>query len=205
MRLLHVGIALTLVTAGFADTVRLKNGRIIEGTYLGGSARQVRVEVGDQIRTLDVAEIDRIEFGGQPAPPPAEAENRPVLRRNDRPDNVMRPELTPPPPPRQVEEARVPMDLPAGTNIVIRMIEGVDSENARLGQTFAASVDEPVVINGQTVLNRGTDVVVKLVDSKESGKLTGRSELTLDLQSIRVDGRLVDVNTQTVSRVSDSR
>jgi hypothetical protein len=209
MRLLHVGIPLLLVTAGFADTVRLKNGRVIEGTYLGGSARQVRVEVGDQIRTLDVVEIDRIEFGGQPAPPPVEAESRPVLRRNDRPDNVMRPELNPPPPPpaapRQTEEARAPMDLPAGTNIVIRMIEGVDSENARLGQTFAASIDEPVVINGQTVLPRGNDVVVKLVDSKESGKLTGRSELTLDLQSIRVDGRLVDVNTQTVSRVSDSR
>src|SRR5206468_991654 len=207
MRLLHVGIALSLATAGFADTVRLKNGRVIEGTYLGGSARQVRVEVGDQIRTLDVGEIDRIEFGGQPAPPPVEAESRPVLRRNnDRPENVMRPELAPPPPPpQQVEAARGSMELPAGTNIVIRMIEGVDSENSRMGQTFAASIDEPVVVNGQTVLTRGTDVVVKLVDSKESGKLTGRSELTLDLQSIRVDGRLVDVNTQTVSRVSDSR
>ena len=208
MRLLHVGIALSLVTAGFADTVRLKNGRVIEGTYLGGSARQVRVEVGDQIRSLDVSEIDRIEFGGQPAPPPVEAENRPVLRRNDRPDNVMRPDPPPPPPPPPAQpdaEARASVELPAGTNIVIRMIDGVDSENARLGQTFAASVDEPVVINGQTVLNRGTDVVVKLVDSKESGKLTGRSELTLDLQSIRVDGRLVDVNTQTVSRASSSR
>jgi hypothetical protein len=207
MRLLHVGIALSLVTAGFADTVRLKNGRVIEGTYLGGSARQVRVEVGDQIRTLDVGEIDRIEFAGQPAPPPPEAESRPVLRRsNDRPENVMRPELNPPPPPpRPAEEARASMELPAGTNIVIRMIEGVDSETARMGQTFAASIDEPVVINGETVLNRGIDVIVKLVDSKESGKLTGRSELTLDLQSIRVDGRLIDVNTQTVSRASDSR
>jgi hypothetical protein len=207
MRLLHVGIALSLVTAGFADTVRMKNGRAIQGTYLGGSARQVRMDVGDQIRTLDVDDIDRIEFTGAPVPapppPPAEAENRPVLRRNDRPENVMRPD--PPPPPRQVEEARGSMELPAGTNIVIRMIEGVDSENARLGQTFAASIDEPVVISGQTVLNRGNDVIVKLVDSKESGKLTGRSELTLDLQSIRVDGRLIDVNTQTVSRVSDSR
>src|SRR3982750_3871539 len=203
MRLLHVGIALSLVTAVSADTVRLKNGRAIEGTYLGGSARQVRVDVGDQIRTVDVGDIDRIEFGGQAPPPaPAEAENRPVLRRNDRPENVMRPE---PAPPRQVEEARGPMELPAGTNIVIRMIEGVDSENARMGQTFAASIDEPVVVNGQTALPRGNDVFGKLVDSKESGKLTGRSELTLDLQSIRVDGRLVDVNTQTVSRVSDSR
>ena len=208
MRLLHVGIALSLVTAVFADTVRLKNGRVIEGNYLGGSARQVRVEVGDQIRTVEVSDIDRIEFGGSVTPPrPAEAENRPVLRRNnDRPENVMRPEMAPPPPPpAESARARGPMELPAGTNLVIRMIEGVDSETARMGQTFAASIDEPVVVNGDTVLTRGTDVVVKLVDSKDSGKLTGRSELTLDLQSIRVDGKLVDVNTQTVSRVSDSR
>ena len=63
------------------------------------------------------------------------------------------------------------------------MIEGVDSENARMGQTYAASIDEPVVVNGQTVFTRGTDVIVKLVDSKESGERTGRAELTLDLQS----------------------
>ena len=48
-------------------------------------------------------------------------------------------------------------------------------------------------------------MVVKLVDSKESGKLTGRAELTLDLMSVKVDGRMVDINTQSVSRESDSR
>jgi uncharacterized protein YcfJ len=48
-------------------------------------------------------------------------------------------------------------------------------------------------------------VLVKLVDAKESGKLTGRAELTVDLVSIKVDGRMVDINTQTVSRESGSR
>ena len=43
------------------------------------------------------------------------------------------------------------------------------------------------------------------MDAKQSGKLTGRTELALSLQSVRVDGRMVDVNTQTVSEVSDSR
>ena len=97
------------------------------------------------------------------------------------------------------------MELPAGTNIVVRMIEGVDSDSARVGQTFAASMDEPVMLNGETVIPRGVDVVVKLVDSKESGKLTGKAELTLDLVSVKVDGRMVDINSQTVSRESSSR
>jgi hypothetical protein len=247
MRLIHFGIALTLATAGFADTIILKSGRVINGTYLGGSPRQVKVEIGDQIQTLDVGDIARIDFGGVATMPssrgddrrptmrradnagstddrptlrrtdnaaPADDSDRPVLRRDDnarsdnaRSDNarsdsnVFRPEDSPAPaaPPRD------PIDLPAGTSLVVRMIDAVDSETARVGQTFAGSLDQPVMLNGETAIPRGADVTVKLVDSKDSGKLTGRAELTLDLVSVRVNGRMVDINTQTVQRESDSR
>jgi hypothetical protein len=222
MRILHVGIALALTTSAFADTVKLKNGKTLEGTYLGGSARQVRLEVGDQIQTFDVSDIDRIEFGGlaAPAPPPAPAPAaaaappprpatpaplppRPAQAENDRPV-LMRPDSTPSPRASDVA-SQANMELPAGTNLVIRLIDGVDSETARAGQTFQASLDQPVVIGEKVAIPRGADVVVKLVDSKESGTFTGRAELALNLQSIRVDGRMVEVNTQTVSRESDSQ
>jgi hypothetical protein len=215
MRILHVGLVLALATSAIADTVKLKSGRVIEGTYLGGSSRQVRLEVGDQIQTLDVSDIDRIEFGSvvaaapapppppppaaTPAPPPrpAQAESRPV---------IMRPEPAITPRPAQTNEvAQGTMDLPAGTNLVIRMIEAVDSEVARPGQTFQASIAEPVVIGNNVAIPRGADVVVKLVDAKESGTFTGRAELALNLQSVKVNGRMVEVNTQSVSRESDSQ
>ena len=83
---------------------------------------------------------------------------------------------------------------------MIRMIDGVDSERNSVGQRFAASVDEPVVIDGQTVIPRGADVIVKLVEAKESGKFEGRTSLTLDLMSVMVNGRMVDVTTETVHR-----
>ena len=213
MRLLRIGIILAIATAGFADTVTLKSGRVINGTYLGGTARTIRVEVGDNIETLDISDVSRIEFrgGSSSSSSVREEEPRPTLRRADggssRPpaDNpgIMRPDPSTNAPP--VRSARGPIELPAGTNIVVRMIEGVDSDTARVGQTFAASLDEPVMLNGESAIPRGADVVVKLVDSKESGKLTGRSELTLDLVSVKVDGRMVDINTQTVSRESSSR
>lgn len=227
MRLLTVAaVTLTLAAGAFADTVRLKDGRVVTGTYLGGTARQVRMEVGDQIQTVDVTDIDRIVFGGPsatppPPPPPApQAENRPVLRRadptpappppppppvqaQDRPV-LMRPDETPAPPPAPRAESA--FELPAGTNIVVRMIDGVDSETARAGQTFQASLDQAITLpNGQLAVDRGADVVVKLVDAKESGTFTGRSELALNLQSIKIDGRMVDVNTQSVSQVSKSQ
>ncbi|MBS1859286.1 MAG: hypothetical protein JST11_28180 [Acidobacteria bacterium] len=207
MRLIYAGLVLSLATLGFADTITLKNGTVINGTYLGGSARQVRIAAGDNVQTLDVTDIQRIEFGGSsmasapapvaaPAPPPA-----PRMRE----DNVMRPQDAPPPPPPPAPMAASGVTLPAGTNLVIRMIDGVDSETARVGQSFAASLDQPVMLNGDTVIPRGADVTVKLVDAKQSGKLTGRAELALSLQSVRVNGQMVDVNTQTVSQQSSSR
>jgi hypothetical protein len=46
---------------------------------------------------------------------------------------------------------------------------------------------------------------VKLVDSKDSGKVTGRTNLTLNLQSVLISGRLVEINTQSVTQSSGSR
>ena len=209
MRLFHIVIGLCWVaTAAFsADTVTLRNGRVIQGTYLGGTARQVRMEVSDQIQTFDVSDILRIEFSAPPSSgsdistttpvpttttPVAPATNStqplPAYRRGD-PEPAV----------------QGPVELPAGTNFVIRMIDGVDSETNSVGQTFAASLDEPVMQGGETIIPRGADVTVKLVDAKESGKLAGRASLTLDLQSIRINGRMVDINTQTVSQESSSR
>jgi hypothetical protein len=212
MRLIHLAIALALATAGFADTVTLRSGRVIHGTYLGGTARQLRVDTGDRVETLDVGDVVRIEFGDfAPAPAPvpraSSDEDRPRLRRAqpDSQPTILRPDSDPPPAPAPTAAPREPVELPAGTNLVVRMIDGVDSEVNRVGQTFAGSMDQPVTMGGETIIPRGADVVVKLVDAKESGKLTGRAELTLDLMSVKVDGRMVDIDTQSVSRESDSR
>ena len=153
-----------------ADTVTLKTGRVVAGDFLGGSAREIRIETGDGIQTVNVADIDTIRFGGSPK-----------------------------------GNAAAGVSLPAGTRLVIRTIDAVDSERNTIGQTFAASLDEPVLIDGEAVIPRGADVVLKLVDDKQSGKLTGRTSLTLDLVSIRVKDRVVDVNTQTVTEESSSR
>jgi hypothetical protein len=89
--------------------------------------------------------------------------------------------------------------------VTVRLIDAVDSQKDKLGQTYRANLDEPLMINGEAVVPRGADVVAKLVDDKQSGKLEGKTVLTLDLQSITVNGRTVDIDTQEVSQASDSR
>jgi hypothetical protein len=195
MRLLQIGIALAVATAGYGDTITLRNGQVLSGTYLGGTARQVRVDMGDQVQTIDIGEISRIEFGGGA---PSMPEMQPPPRREEMAPR--REEM----PPRQ--EARMGITLPAGTNFTIRMIDAVDSQTSQLGQTFSATLDAPVQDpDGTTIIPRGADVVVKLVDSKQSGKIAGRTELALSLVSIKINGQMVDINTQTVSEKSTSR
>ena len=235
MRLLYAGIALLCATLGFADTITLKNGRAITGTYLGGTARSVRIDDGVDVRTVDVSDIVRIEFGTPnesssrssgrsdgptlrraPGSSSSDSDSRPTLRRADasssadsdpdrpvlrrNPENVMRPSDSTPPPPAVASGT-----LPAGTNLVIRMIESVDSETNRVGQTFRASMDQPVMVDGETVIPRGADAVVKLVDAKDSGKLTGRADLTLSLQSVSINGHFVDINTQSINKEGASQ
>ena len=97
------------------------------------------------------------------------------------------------------------IEVPAGTPLVIRLIDDVDSQRDSVGQAFRASIDEPVVIGERTVIPRGADVALKLTEDKQSGKLSGKTELTLDVVSVAVDGRTIDVMTEEVSRASSSR
>jgi hypothetical protein len=89
--------------------------------------------------------------------------------------------------------------------MTVRMIDAVNSEQSRLGETFRASVDEPVIVDGQTVIPRGADAVTKLVEDQESGKITGKTVLTLVLQQVLVNGKMLDLTSGDVSQASGSR
>jgi hypothetical protein len=97
------------------------------------------------------------------------------------------------------------MTIPIDTNVKIRMIDSVNSDTSHLGETFRASLDEPVYVNGQEAIPRGADVVTKLVEDQQSGKIEGRTVLTLALSTIAVNGRLVDVTSTDVKTESSSR
>jgi hypothetical protein len=186
-----------------ADTVTLRDGRTVTGSYLGGDARNVRIAVGDRVETLRVDRISNITFGDDgaitsPAPPPAAAAPPPRSEpryeaRNDRP--AERP-----------NDRSYGAELPSGTVLTVRMIDSVDSERDRVGQTFRASLDKPVADpSGNTLIPRGAPVIVKLVDDQQSGKIAGRTILTLDVVSIEANGRVIDVDTQNVEQQSGSR
>jgi hypothetical protein len=194
MRILSALLLLTAV--GLADTVTFRDGHTVNGSFLGGDARSIRVAVGDHVENYPLSDVTGISFGG----PPISERRDDGFRRPPEREEVRREE------PRPDRRADYGTTLASGTVLTIRMVDSVDSERDRVGQTFRASLDEPVLDSGgNTLIPRGADVVVKLVDDQQSGKLAGRTVLTLDLVSVRINGRDVEIDTQTVTEQSGSR
>ncbi len=196
-------LILAIAAIGSADTLTLRSGRVVRGQYVGGDARHVKMEVGDRVDTYSVDEVESLQFSlGQKLS--SENDNdRPSLSRQSDPPPT--PERAPRSYDQPSRDQSSRYQIPIGTPITVRMIDGVNSEETRLGQTFQASVDEPVVVDGQTVIPRGADAVAKLVEDRQSGKFEGRTVLTLVLQQVMVNGRMVDISTGDVSQESSSR
>jgi hypothetical protein len=187
-----------------ADTLTLRDGEQIRGTYLGGTSRQVRMDLNGDIKTYDIGQVQSISFSDAEYQQPRAADrDEPRMRRAPGSDTGTYSAPPPaPPPPRQAMNG---ITVPADTQITVRMIDAVDSERSRLGETFKASIDEPVMVGDREAIPRGSDVLVKLVADQQSGKIQGRTVLTLAISTITVNGQPVDVTTTDVETASGSR
>jgi hypothetical protein len=95
--------------------------------------------------------------------------------------------------------------IPAGTRLHVALIDGVSSNQNSSGDQFMASLTDPVVINGKTVLAKGTKVRGRVVDAKESGRVKGRASIELRLTDIiRNNSKNVAISTKTFSAVAES-
>jgi hypothetical protein len=96
-------------------------------------------------------------------------------------------------------------ELPSGSEISVRLIDSVDSDRNNQGDEFRASLEDPITLGNDVVVPKGADAKVRLVTEQESGKLTGKAGLTLQLVSITTDGRTIPVESSDVSEYSGSR
>ena len=197
-----------------ADTLTLKSGQSYYGTYLGGNDREIRMNVNGAVRTFDVSAVQVISFQSDSSSSTPVRENSrdtasargsegpPRLRRVDpnRVSGTDQPSIA-----GSSERSAQGMTIDSGTAITVRMIEPVDSETSRIGQTFRASVDEPITVGDQVVIPRGADVLTKLVADQQSGHIQGKTVLTLAIMNITVNGQPVDVTTSDVQTASASR
>jgi hypothetical protein len=90
--------------------------------------------------------------------------------------------------------------IPAGTVITVRLGETLSSKSSSAGQGFSATVAEPVVVGGKTVIEKGAAARGSVVDAKAMGHFKGGALLEVKLDSVTIDGKDTSVETGMVAR-----
>jgi hypothetical protein len=98
---------------------------------------------------------------------------------------------------KPVKEA---ITIPQGTVISVRLGETLSSKSSSAGQGFSATVAEPVVVNGRTVIEKGANARGSVVDAKSMGHFKGGALLEVKLDSVAIDGKETPVSTGMIAR-----
>ena len=80
-------------------------------------------------------------------------------------------------------------EIPSGTTIKVRVIDRLTSAEARIGDNFHATLEEPIMVNDKELYPRGADVTGRVVDVHQSGRLSEPGELDLVLSTVSSGGR----------------
>jgi BON domain len=104
----------------------------------------------------------------------------------------------PPPPPKKVT-------IPSGTTLAVRLVDTIDSETSQQGQTFHATLDSPLAVDGEVAIPAGYDVEGHLVEVKSAGKFAGQSAVAMQLDRISAGGKYYSLQTDQYRRQGSSR
>ena len=193
---LGIGLA-SLVPTVSADTLQLRDGRVIQGKFLGGTQASVQFQSGGKIDLYNVDDIISVTFTGSQA---SGATATPAPAGQPAPPATM--EATPP---ADTAASANSVTVPAGTEIMVRMIDSVDSDKNHVGDRFRASLEQDFVVNGVTIAPKGADVYGRLAEAKEAGHISGKSELKLELTDMLIHNRLQPVLTGDYDVAGKSR
>jgi hypothetical protein len=161
-----------------ADKVKLKSGKVIEGLYMGGDSKSVHVLLASgQVSEIPLTEAVGVEFTPRkPPPPPAPAQA-----------------AAPAPAPKPAAPKMA--TVPAGTGVNVRLVQAIDVDSSKAGMTFKAVVDDPVIVDGSTLIPRGASAILEAIHVEQSGKMKGSDKVTLKLNAIGFGGFVYPVSS----------
>jgi hypothetical protein len=169
-----------------ADRVQLRTGQAVEGMYIGGDSKAVRLLLDSgRVAEFMLDQVTSVEFDARKpakAPPPraAAAPASAAAAVPARPAPAAAPRT---------------VTVPAGTALNVRLTQGIDVDASQAGMKFKALVDDPVMIDGAIVIPRGASAVLQAANVQQSGKMKGSDKISLKLNSIGFGGYVYEVAT----------
>jgi hypothetical protein len=167
------------------DTLKLKNGSTIFGAYAGGSETQLNFRVGSTVQHYYVSDVASLTFDSPAASRFTDDSAAPAN-----------------PAPQSNSNS---LTVPAGTRLMVRTIDGIDSDKNQVGDKFLATLEQAVYVNNVLVAPRGAEVYGRLEEVKAAGSIAGKSNLKLALTGIVINGQTVALSTGDYELSAKSR
>jgi hypothetical protein len=141
--------------------------------------------------TVNVASQDgKVTLTGTASSAAAQQKVEQIAKQEPGIASVVNQTTVPPPPP--------PIVMPAGTDLTVTLNQRLGSKISQSGDTFLATVAQPVSIDGQTAIPKGATVNGVVVTAKEKGKIKGEGQLSLTLRSVSFKGQNYQIQTNTL-------
>lgn len=176
-------------------TVAAKDGKVtLTGNVKTPAARQKAEQIArEEAGAVAVDDQTALQPDATPAPEQAAQSAAPEASASA-PAAAPAPAPTPVPPPPPP-----PIVVPSGTSVTVRLGQPLGSKSSQAGQTFLATLAQPVSVGGRTAFPAGSTVSGTVVSAKAKGRIKGEGELTLALTSITVKGRNYSLHTDVLN------
>jgi hypothetical protein len=198
MILHRLQFAATLLAAGTvllnADTLVLRNGQVMQGTFLGANVRQIDFLLASgETQHIPIVNASAVTFsmiGGNPpaaAPTPAPA-----------PVPMM--------PPPQMDRVQNPSTvIPAGTTINARTLDAINVDSTWAGAQLPCTIADPIMSGGAIIVPRGAGCTLVVANLNEGDHFHGTADIDLKLASVTVGGIPYQIATTTSQTKSSNQ
>ncbi|WP_309400826.1 glycine zipper family protein [Cerasicoccus maritimus] len=176
---------LILYPALSADTLELRNGSTLKGSYEGGTPEFVRFNFNGATQDYNRGDIASLTFS-------KEAPSKPIEVTTASEQTIA----------SSAPTSSTVIEIPTGATLMVSLQSGINSGKVKPGQSFPAVLISDLRVGNEIVLPAGTVVQGKVVEAKSAGRLRKSADLTLTIDSISYNGQQVAVKTSTQQETS---
>jgi BON domain len=176
-------------------TVAAKDGKVTINGKVKSPAAQSKIEqiAHDEPGTSYIDDETQVQPDLSAAQPGTPAAEQPAAQP------VAQAPPPPPPPPPQ------PIVVPAGTVLTVRTTQALSSKNNQTGDTFTATLAQPISVGGNRALPAGSTLSGTVITAKAKGKIKGEGELDLALTSVSTAGHTYRIKTHVLSSTAKGK
>jgi hypothetical protein len=171
-------------SSAHAATVELKDGRSIQGAIISQNAEELVIDMHGIEVKLPTEQIQNISFSDSPNDDTTISSYTETNQTEGALTNTT-----------STEKA----ELPAGTQLTVRMSESVNTRHHQTGQRFTAVLEADLMAGDTLVAPRGSTVYGQLSEVKKAGRMAGSASMSITLTNIRINDQMHDIQTDVLS------